>query len=262
MKGEKEGGNPQITKETIPDQNDNSNDIGNGQVNTNSNNSTGGGNDNTNSNNTNSNNPAPNNNSNNPGPSSSDSAVEGDPGGNVEGGMAPIEVITTPPQEDMYGDQSQAVPPAAATAQEPAVDNEDAASNVSSSLVAYQFKQFNKESYQRLHEREAEFKRKAQEKKDRPSEGRLVDGELVYDGEEGDEPPLDRDPNLVEGNTLPEHMEQDFPKELFSTPIEEIDSLIKDKVRQLEHSTFYIGSLFTLILTLQPVKNPLFQNEN
>ena len=146
--------------------------------------------------------------------------------------IEPIEVINVPNvrehEVDDPSDQSKAVLPGADDGVPPKDD--DAASNVSSSLPPFQFRKFTSESYKLLKEREAEWKRKAAEKKERPSEGRLVDGELVYDEEEGEEPCLQRDQSMVEGNMLPEHLDQDFPKELFNQPIEEIDTLLKDKV--------------------------------
>lgn len=144
-----------------------------------------------------------------------------------------IEVAPAPPPkvvlpEDVHN-QANAVPPEGDP--RPPRDD-DAASNVSSSLVPFQFRKFTQESYRFLLEREAEEKRKAAEKKEGPTEGRLVDGELVYDGEEMNEPRMPRDPTLVEGNQLPDHLEQDFPKELLNQPLEEIDELLKDKVGQ------------------------------
>ena len=93
----------------------------------------------------------------------------------------------------------------------------------------YNFKIFNKKSYAELLRGEREYKRIEKKRKDFPMEGRLVDGELIFD-DDGDENKNDRDPTLVAGNTLPLSMEEDFPPELLGTPLEEIDHYIKDKV--------------------------------
>ena len=92
------------------------------------------------------------------------------------------------------------------------------------------FAPFTPQSFENILIREAEDKRKAEEKKNAPQEGRLVDGELKFgdDDEEGDgEPKWDRDPALVEGCVLPESLGKP-PKHLL---LEEIDPVLKEKVR-------------------------------
>ena len=100
------------------------------------------------------------------------------------------------------------------------------------------FRLFTPESYERLLIREEEEKRTALEKKNRPAEGRLVDGELKFDDEEEDGPPMERDPMLMEGNSLPEHLAEIFPPEYYTKPIEDVDQYIKAKVS----SNFYTNS--------------------
>ena len=101
------------------------------------------------------------------------------------------------------------------------------------------FRVFTKESYIRLLEKERE--RKIREERKEEEEGRLVDGEIVFD--ESTEDKQDRDPKLADGMTLPEKLGR-FPKELIGAPLEEIDPFIKDKVGQFEqyfirfHHTF------------------------
>ena len=93
------------------------------------------------------------------------------------------------------------------------------------------FRLFTPESYERLLIKEEEEKRTALEKKNRPAEGRLVDGELKFDDEEEEGPPMERDPMLMEGNSLPEHLAEIFPPEYYTKPIEDVDQYIKAKVR-------------------------------
>lgn len=89
------------------------------------------------------------------------------------------------------------------------------------------FRMFNKDSYRRLVEKEKERKLKEENKQE--EEGRLVDGEIVFEEESSSRP--DRDAKLADGMTLPEKMGR-FPKELVGVPLEDIDPYIKDKVRQ------------------------------
>jgi len=91
------------------------------------------------------------------------------------------------------------------------------------------FRKFTKQSYIKLIERENEQKRK--EANNGEDEGRLVDGEIVFD-DDGETAP-EKDPKLAEGQCLPENMGR-FPRDLLSIPLEEIDPNIKDKVR-LKH---------------------------
>ena len=114
--------------------------------------------------------------------------------------------------------------------------NESQYSGSSSSLAAddqqesYIFIPFSRESFLQLQLREEELKRKADEKKNKPREGRLVDGELKFDDDEGDEPVLTRDQLLVEGNVLPATYGE-VPSKLRGIPLEEIDPYITEKVR-------------------------------
>jgi len=87
------------------------------------------------------------------------------------------------------------------------------------------FRVFNQDSYRRLVEREAA--RKLKEENAKEEEGRLVDGQIVFDEEV--EVKQDRDPKLADGMSLPEKMGR-FPKELLGVPLEEIDPYIKEKV--------------------------------
>ena len=57
-----------------------------------------------------------------------------------------------------------------------------------------------------------------------------MDGELKFDDEEEDGPPMERDLSLMEGNSLPEHLAEIFPPEYYTKPIEDIDQYIKAKV--------------------------------
>ena len=95
------------------------------------------------------------------------------------------------------------------------------------------FRLFTPESYERLIIKEEEDKQKALEKKNRPAEGRLVDGELKFDDEEEDGPPMERDPLFFEGNSLPDHLAEIFPPEYYTKPIEDIDQYIKAKVSNI-----------------------------
>lgn len=99
------------------------------------------------------------------------------------------------------------------------------------------FRVFNKDSYKRLVDKEKARKLKEESKEE--EEGRLVDGEIVFDEESG--PKQDRDPKLADGQALPEKMGR-FPKELLGIPLEEIDPYIKDKVR--------VASVFSLMLNV------------
>lgn len=91
------------------------------------------------------------------------------------------------------------------------------------------FRRFTSESYIRLLEREAEAKRKEEERKTRPNEGRLVDGELRFDGDDEDDAVKERNSLLLEGNNLPESYGE-VANEFISTPLEELDPAITDKV--------------------------------
>lgn len=88
------------------------------------------------------------------------------------------------------------------------------------------FREFNKDSYRRLLEKE--HARRIKEEKNEEEEGRLVDGEIVF--EESASTKQDRDPKLADGQSLPEKLGR-FPKELLGMPLEEIDPYIKEKVR-------------------------------
>ena len=88
------------------------------------------------------------------------------------------------------------------------------------------FRIFDQNSYRRLVEREKSEKLKKENTEE--EEGRLVDGEIVFD--EDTSAKIDRDPKLADGMSLPEKMGR-FPRELLGIPLEEIDPYIKDKVR-------------------------------
>lgn len=90
------------------------------------------------------------------------------------------------------------------------------------------FRPFTKKSYEKLLRKEQEHKT-AKKKNTDSDEGRLVDGEIVFDNDEDDTPKMTRDPKLVDGQTLPEKLGR-FPKELEGIPLEEIDPYITHKV--------------------------------
>ena len=93
------------------------------------------------------------------------------------------------------------------------------------------FRRFDRQSYQKLLLRDEIERQKALDAKNKPREGRLVDGELIFgDEDDKEEDTRDRDSRLVEGNTLPTIIADEFPKELYGKPIEEIDPYLKDKV--------------------------------
>lgn len=87
------------------------------------------------------------------------------------------------------------------------------------------FRIFTKDSLERLEREEKERQLKEANKDE--DEGRLVDGEIVFD--EDVTAKMDKNPKLADGQTLPENMGR-FPKELLGVPIEEIDPYIKVKV--------------------------------
>jgi len=91
------------------------------------------------------------------------------------------------------------------------------------------FNIFTKDSYQRLLDRELEHKLKEAQKKNSDNEGRLVDGEIVFDDLDNDSEKSSHDPKLADGQPLPEKLGR-FPKELEGTPLEEIDANIEEKV--------------------------------
>lgn len=91
------------------------------------------------------------------------------------------------------------------------------------------FREFTKESYDRLLEKELERKLKVNVQKEGDSEGRLVDGEIVFDDVEEASAKSIKDPKLADGQPLPEKLGR-FPKELDGVPIEELDPAIEDKV--------------------------------
>jgi len=97
------------------------------------------------------------------------------------------------------------------------------------------FTQYTQESWE--HQLEDELKRQEREEDNKRNQGEahLVDGELQFVSEEHHGPVKTRNPNLVEGNTLKEDIEPEFPKWMYGKPVEEIDKLIRerDKVRHL-----------------------------
>lgn len=102
------------------------------------------------------------------------------------------------------------------------------------------FRIFTKESLERLERDEEERKLKEANKDE--DEGRLVDGEIVFD--EDVTAKMDKNPKLADGQSLPENMGR-FPKELLGIPIEEIDPYIKVKVSSSQQHlsvTPYLGA--------------------
>lgn len=93
------------------------------------------------------------------------------------------------------------------------------------------FRVFTTDSYKRL-EREERDRKLKEETNNGEDEGRLVDGEIVFDEDQSEK--LDRDPKLADGQPLPEKLGR-FPKELVGVPLEEIDPYIKVKVRSTLH---------------------------
>ena len=90
------------------------------------------------------------------------------------------------------------------------------------------FTEYNADSYTKQLENEKKAKEKAEANLKNQGEAHLVDGELRFDSEEDHGPAKKRNPDLIEGNTLPEDC--GMPKELYGKPLEEIDKLITDKV--------------------------------
>lgn len=88
------------------------------------------------------------------------------------------------------------------------------------------FRLFDQNSYRRLVEREKAQKLKEQSNEE--EEGRLVDGEIVFDEDTNSK--IDKDPKLADGMSLPEKLGR-FPREYLGMPLEEIDPYIKEKVR-------------------------------
>lgn len=148
--------------------------------------------------------------------------------------MFTVEEETTSPMADGRGEGGGAggLPPPVDVASihshisgEPMTEEEKLAAEEAERLKT-PFRIFDKDSYRRLVEKEKERKLKEDDKEE--EEGRLVDGEIVFDEEPGNK--QDRDPKLADGMALPENMGR-FPKELVGIPLEEIDPYIKDKVR-------------------------------
>lgn len=108
---------------------------------------------------------------------------------------------------------------------DPGAEDEDSDGEEEEILV---FTPYNKDSWEEQIANEHRIKLKEEENKRNQGEAHLVDGELHFDSEEHHGPQKTRNPNLVEGNTLKEDTEPEFPKELYGKPIEEIDKLIKD----------------------------------
>ena len=90
------------------------------------------------------------------------------------------------------------------------------------------FTLFNQDSYTKQLENEHKAKEKAEANVRNQGEAHLVDGELKFESEEDHGQHLKRNPDLVEGNVLPEDC--GMPKELHGKPLEEIDKLIPDRV--------------------------------
>lgn len=106
---------------------------------------------------------------------------------------------------------------------EPTEEEKEAAAEVE--RLKEPFRVFTRESFRRLEKRAHE--RKVKEENNEEDEGRLVDGEIVFD--EDSTTKMDKDPKLADGQPLPEKMGR-FPKELIGVPLEEIDPYIKVKV--------------------------------
>lgn len=138
---------------------------------------------------------------------------------------------------------------------DPGAEDEDSDGEEEEILV---FTPYNKDSWEEQIANEHRIKLKEEENKRNQGEAHLVDGELHFDSEEHHGPQKTRNPNLVEGNTLKEDTEPEFPKELYGKPIEEIDKLIKDNDKvsrsieilkvnqdtlQREYKTIYSGIL-------------------
>lgn len=100
----------------------------------------------------------------------------------------------------------------------------------SSEGVHKTFRPFTKESYERLVQADIQ-KRFKENKKANGDEGRLVDGEIVFDEVE-DDLVKKCDPKLADSQPLPEKLGR-IPKDLEGIALEEIDPHIKDKVRYL-----------------------------
>lgn len=110
------------------------------------------------------------------------------------------------------------------------------------------FHEFTQESYARLVAKEIERKRKQERKGDEDNEGRLVDGEIVFDYDTEDHSlKITRDPKLADGQPLPEKLGR-FPKELDGVPLEEIDPHIEEKVskRKLLHVSGWSWQVWTI----------------
>ena len=135
------------------------------------------------------------------------------------GVTTPVPTVIEPPPASPYATASDLV----------AIDNNNGEGEDDDDEIIT-FALYTNDSYRQQLEQEEADRIRAQEKKDRPAEGRLVDGELRFDDDDEDEKSKERDPNLVEGSYLPEYMQHDFPPEFIGQPIEEIDPNIKDKV--------------------------------
>ena len=90
------------------------------------------------------------------------------------------------------------------------------------------FTLYTADSYTKQLENERKAKEKAEANLRNQGEAHLVDGELRFESEEDHGPAHKRNPDLIEGNTLPEDC--GMPKALHGRPLEEIDKLITDKV--------------------------------
>jgi len=125
--------------------------------------------------------------------------------------------MTTPKEPD----SRESVPKS-----DPGAEDEDSDEDEEELLV---FQTYTEASWDEQIANEHRIKVKDEENKRNQGEAHLVDGELHFDSEEHHGPQQTRNPNLVEGNTLKEDTEPEFPKELYGKPIEEIDKLIKDR---------------------------------
>ena len=103
------------------------------------------------------------------------------------------------------------------------------------------FTPYCQDSYKAQLENEKKAKEKAEANLKNQGEAHLVDGELRFESEEDHGPAKKRNPDLVEGNTLPE--DSGMPKELYGKPLEEIDKLITDKVSNCKGQDQEIGRI-------------------
>ncbi|XP_076443937.1 sodium channel protein 1 brain-like [Babylonia areolata] len=135
----------------------------------------------------------------------------------VDDSAAADEAPTNPETGEIAGDS-------AAAAADPQKSTRD---EILSRIVSFHL--FSEDSYRHLVERETADLARAQERASKAQEAHLVDGQLVFGGEEdeNDKPPP-RNPDFREGNVLREEYGI-FPTDYFGRPLEEIDQGIRSK---------------------------------